>query len=375
MSKRDYYEVLGVDRKASDRDISRAYRNLAIKYHPDSNPGDDEATALFKEAAEAYEILSDKEKRALYDQYGHAGIEQGGAGAGFSDVEDIFDAFGDMFGGAFGDMFGGRRRRGPQKGGRIDVEVVLDLEEAARGVTKTLQFERAHRCSNCSGSGSNPGSSPDTCQRCGGRGQVVQSAGILRVQTTCQACAGQGAVITDPCRSCRGNGFINQPVTLEVNIPAGVDDGMQVRLANEGQPSPNGGPNGDCFCFISMRKHPLFEREGSDLYVQVPISYPQAALGATIEIPTLEGPDELEIPAGTQSGEVFRMNRKGMPDPRGGRVGNLLVRVYVEVPKTLSDVQKDLLRVLAAEEKTNVSPHRSSFMEKLKDYISPGKPE
>lgn len=375
MSKRDYYEVLGVGKKANDRDISRAYRSLAIKYHPDSNQGDEEAVAKFKEASEAYEVLSDAEKRRVYDQYGHAGIEQGGGGAGFSDVEDIFDAFGDMFGGAFGDMFSGRRRRGPRKGGRIDVEVELDLEEAARGVTKAVEFDRAEKCGSCEGRGSAPGSQTQTCERCGGHGQVVQSAGILRVQTTCQSCGGTGELITDPCKTCRGQCFIANKVNLDVAIPAGVDDGMQVRLTGEGQPSPDGGPQGDCYCYISLRKHPLFDRNGSELHVQVPISFTQAALGAKVEIPTLDGPDNLEVPAGTQSGEVFRIAAKGMPDPRNGRLGNLLVRVFVEVPKTLSAVQEEMLRALAAEEETNVSPHRESFKDKLGKFFKGDKSE
>ncbi len=371
MSKRDYYEVLGVERSASDRDISRAYRQLAIKYHPDSNQGDEEATTKFKEASEAYEVLSDAQKRSVYDQYGHAGIEQGGGGAGFSDVEDIFDAFGDMFGGAFGDMFGGGRgrRRGPRRGNRIDVEVVLDLEEAARGVKKTVEFDRAEKCGDCDGQGSAPGSKKQSCQRCGGRGQVVQSAGILRVQTTCQSCGGTGEIISDPCPACRGQCFVGKRVKLDVTIPAGVDDGMQVRLTGEGQPSPDGGPAGDCYCYISLRKHPLFERNGSELHVQVPITFTQAALGATVEIPTLDGPDELDVPAGTQSGEVFRINRKGMPDPRSGRFGSLLVRVFVEVPKSLSADQEDLLRKLAELEDANVTPHRESFKEKLGKFF------
>lgn len=373
MSKRDYYEVLGVGRKANDREISRAYRQLAVRYHPDSNPGDQEATEKFKEASEAYEVLSDTEKRAIYDQYGHAGIEQGAGGAGFSDVEDIFDAFGDMFGGAFGDMFGGRRRRGPRKGGRIAVEVVLDLEEAARGVTTTIEFDRAHKCEACAGSGSAPGSRPETCQRCGGRGQVLQSAGILRVQTTCQTCRGAGELITDPCKTCRGQCYVNKHVKLDVSIPAGVDDGTNVRVLGEGQPSPDGGSPGDCYCVISLRRHPLFERNGSDLHVQVPISFSQAALGTKLQIPTLDGPDYLDIPPGTQSGEVFRIPKKGMPDPRSGRVGSLLVRVFVEVPKTLSAVQEEMLRALAKEEECNVSPHRSSFLDKLGEYFKGGK--
>ena len=377
MSKRDYYEVLEVDRTASDRDIASAYRKLAIRYHPDSNPGDEEATRKFKEAAEAYEVLSDREKRSRYDQFGHAGVQgPGGAGPGYSDVEDIFDAFGDIFGGAFGDMFGGgRRRRGPRRGGRIDVKVVLDLEEAARGVKKTVEFDRHERCGTCGGSGSKPGSTEDQCQRCGGRGQVVQSAGILRVQTTCPSCGGKGRVITDPCDDCRGQGLTARRVKLDVTIPAGVDDGMQVRLTGEGQPSLSGGPPGDCYCFISLRPHPLFHREGSDLHVRVPITFSQAALGATVEIPTLEGPDELRIPAGTQSGDVFELSRKGMPDPHGGRAGNLMVYAIVEVPKKLTARQEELLRELAEEEHTHVSPHRLSFIEKLREYIAPSKSE
>jgi molecular chaperone DnaJ len=372
MSKRDYYEVLGVARDASPAQIATAFRKLAIRYHPDSNPGDDDATLKFKEAAEAYEVLSDAQKRSRYDQFGHAGVQSPGGGGGFGDVEDIFDAFGDMFGGAFGDMFG-RRRRGPRRGGRIDVEVVLDLEEAARGVKKSIQFDRAQLCDACRGSGSAPGSSEQSCQRCGGRGQVVQSAGILRVQTTCPSCGGKGRVIADPCVECRGQGMTARRVKLDVTIPAGVDNGMQVRLSGEGQPSPSGGPPGDCYCFISVRPHPLFERDGNNLHVQVPVTFTQAALGATIEIPTLEGPSEMELPPGTQSGDVFRQPRMGMPDPHGGRVGHLLVTVFVEVPKKLSPRQEELLRELAAEEHTDVSSHRHSFLEKLREYIAPTK--
>lgn len=374
MSKRDYYEVLGVGRKADEREISRAYRKLAIKYHPDSNPGDEKATESFKEAAEAYEVLSDAQKRSIYDQLGHAGLEGGGPSqAGFSDVDDIFDAFGDIFGGMFGG--GGRQRRNQvRKGSKIHVEVELDLEDAARGATKTIQFDRAAKCSRCDGSGSAPGSSTQSCPRCNGRGQVVQSAGILRMQTTCPTCAGQGELITEPCNSCQGQCFVAQPVTLEVTIPAGVDHGTRVRLPGEGQPSPNGGPPGDCYCIITMREHPLFQRHGPHLHVQVPISFSQAALGAKIEIPTLDGPDTVELPAGTQSGETFRLPRKGMPDGRGS-IGDLMITVYVEVPRTLSAVQEELLRSLAAEENSNVTPQRSTFLERVKDYIAPPKSE
>ncbi|MCA9171518.1 MAG: molecular chaperone DnaJ, partial [Planctomycetales bacterium] len=372
--KRDYYEVLGVNRDASERDIARAYRQMAIKYHPDSNPGDEEATELFKEAAEAYEVLGDAEKRARYDQYGHAGVQGPGAGGGFGDVEDIFDAFGDMFGGGiFGDIFGGRgrRRQRQHRGADIKCEVSLTLAEAARGVNRKVQFERSEPCGKCRGSGSRPGSTGETCRRCNGHGQVVQSAGILRVQTTCPTCHGSGQVITDPCDQCRGAGQVARKVELDVAIPAGVDDGMRVRLTGEGERSRDGGPPGDCYCFIRVLPHPLFKREGTHLYVEVPIAYTQAALGAEIEIPTLDGTDTLKIPPGTQAGEVFRMPRRGIPDPRNGLPGDLLVQTYVEVPKRLQPREEQLLRELAELENRHVAPKRKSFLDKLRDYLKP----
>lgn len=369
-SKRDYYEVLGVERTAADGEIASAYRSLAIKYHPDSHPDDEEATERFKEAAEAYEVLSDADKRARYDRYGHAGLEGTGGAPHYTNVEDIFEAFGDIFGGGlFGDMFGGRRRRGPRRGSDISCEVSLTLEEAARGVRKTVQFKRSKRCESCDATGMKPGTRPENCRRCGGTGHVVQSAGILRVQTTCPSCGGRGAVIADPCTDCRGRGYVADRVRLEVAIPPGVDTGMRVRLPGEGEPSPQGGPPGDCYCFVQIQEHPLFHRDGAHLLLEVPITYAQAALGATIEVPTLDGRDELEIPASTQPGAMFRLRRKGMPDPRGRGVGDLVVRVNIEVPKKISKRQEELLRQLAEEEKSNVSPHRKSFLEKLADYF------
>ena len=370
-TKRDYYEVLGVARTASDGDISRSYRKLAIKYHPDSNPDDEEATRLFKEAAEAYEILSDPQKRAAYDQYGHAAF-QGGAGGGGGGAYDVGDIFEDIFDNFFGG--GGRRRGGgrrTRRGADIKCQVTLTLNDAATGVNKTVQFERADSCNACRGSGSKPGSQGETCRRCQGQGQVVQSAGILRVQTTCPDCNGAGRIITDPCNQCRGKGQTAHRVELDVAIPAGVDDGMQVRLEGEGAPGPNGGPAGDCYCFIKIKAHPLFKRDGMDLFVEVPISYTQAALGAFLEIPTLDGPDKLTISPGTQSGQVFRLDKRGMPDPRTGRRGDLLVQTYVEVPKRINTQEEELLRQLAELENSNVSPKRSSFISKLKEYFSP----
>ena len=368
-SKRDYYEVLSVKRDASEKDISVAYRKLAVKYHPDSNRGDEDAVAKFKEAAEAYEVLSDPEKRARYDRFGHAGVEQ--VGQQFHDVEDIFEAFG----GIFGDLFGGPRRgsgqRRVRRGADIRCDVALELEEAARGVTKTVEFARSKACETCKTTGSKPGSTRAPCRRCGGHGQIVQSAGILRVQTTCPSCQGAGSMITDPCEACRGRGYVQERAKLDVTIPPGIDDGMRVRLAGYGEPSPDGGPAGDAYCFVSVRKHKLFQREGTHLILQMPITFSQAALGATIEVPTLDGPSEIKVPAGSQSGEVFRLRGRGMPDPRGGSPGDLHVQTHIEVPKKLTPRQEELLREMAELERANVSPQQKSFLERLKDYFNP----
>ena len=371
MSKRDYYEVLGVSRDSSEREIAKAYRKLAVKFHPDSNPGDDEASANFKEAAEAYEVLSDQDKRARYDRHGHAGVD--GSANQFGSAEDIFAAFGEIFGGGggmFGDLFGGRGGRRNRRGSDVRADVTLTLEEAARGVNKTLKFERRHNCGTCDGSGSRPGSEVAHCQQCGGRGQVLQSAGILRVQTTCPVCRGAGKIIVDPCNDCRGQGQVAKAVELDVEIPAGVDEGMRVRLAGEGESSPDGGPNGDCYAFISVRRHNLFHRDGSNLILQMPISYTQAALGAEIEVPTLEGPDNLKIARGTQSGEVFKLEGRGMPNPQGGRTGDLLVQTYIETPKKISADQEELLRKLAELEQIEVLPERKNFLRRLTEYFA-----
>lgn len=368
-SKRDYYEVLGVKRDASDKEIAAAYRKLAVKYHPDANPGDAEAVLNFKEAAEAYEVLSDGDKRARYDRFGHAASEQ--FGQHFHDVNDIFEAFGDIF----SEMFGGQRRGGGRRvrrGANLRCDVRIDLEEAARGVAKTVEFARSTACTTCKGTGSRPGSQKAQCRRCGGHGQIVQSAGILRVQTTCPTCQGAGSVITDPCEACRGRGYVQDRVKLDVQIPAGIDDGMQIRLAGYGEPSPDGGPPGDAFCFVAVKKHKLFQRDGTHLILQMPITYSQAALGATIEVPTLAGPHNLVIPPGSASGEVFRLRGRGMPDVRGGPPGDLHVQTFIEVPKRLTPKQEQLLRDLADVEQTEVSPHRKSFLERIRDYFAPG---
>lgn len=368
--KRCYYEVLGVSRSATDAEISEAYRKLALKYHPDRNPADEYAVARFKEAAEAFEVLSNPEKRARYDRYGHAGIEGIAGGAPhFRDVSDIFDAFGDMFGDFFGGLGGRRRRRRVHRGADVRCEVTLDLLEAARGATKVVRFQRHERCESCGGTGAKPGTHPESCPYCGGSGQVVQSTGIFSLQTTCPSCHGTGRIIRDACSECRGSGFVPKRVTRKVIIPAGVDDKTQLRLQGEGEPSPAGGPPGDCYCIITVTEHPLFERKWQHLICQVPISYSQAALGATIEVPTLDGPESFDIPAGTQTGEIFKLAGRGMPDPRYRGRGDLLVQVHIEVPKRLGGEHEETLRKLAEIENAQVTPKRKSFFEKLSDYF------
>jgi molecular chaperone DnaJ len=371
--KRDFYEVLGVARDATSKQIADAYRKLAMQYHPDRNPGDEEATRRFKEAAEAFEVLGDDEKRQRYDRFGEAGL---GGSPHFNDVGDIFSAFGDIFGDSvFGDFFGGARSGGrwqrARRGADVQCKVTLDLLEAYRGVTKTVEFTRHEECEQCGGNGARAGSKPERCTYCGGQGQVVQSSGIFRVQTTCPACRGGGKVVKDPCGACGGAGLVRRKVRREVNIPAGVDEETRLRLSGEGEAAPDGGPRGDCYCFIHVREHPLFHREGQHLLCQVPITYSQAALGATIEVPTLDGREEFTVPAGTQPGDVFRLRGRGMPSPRQRAAGDLVVQVQVEVPKQLSEKQEKLLRELAELEQTNVSPHRKSFFEKLRDYFTP----
>ncbi len=372
-NKRDYYEVLGVARSVSQDEIAKAYRKQALKYHPDSNQGNEDAVSKFKEAAEAYEVLSDAQKRTRYDNYGHAGVE-GTRSSGFHDVSDIFEAFGDVFGGTiFEDFFGrsnGRSR--VRRGADVRCDVTLDLEEAYKGVRKTVSLTRHVPCDSCSGSGAEKGSQPETCRRCQGRGQVVQSTGILRVQTACPICRGSGRTIANPCRDCDGHGLKPKETKLEVAIPAGVDDGMRVRLTGEGQPSPDGGPAGDAYCFVHVRQHSIFHREGSELILQLPITYSQAALGATLEVPTLDGRKPLEIASGTASGTVFRLRGLGMPDPHNRGRGDLLVHAVIEVPKKLNKRQTELLRELAELEHEHVTPERKGFMDRLRDYLGLG---
>ena len=369
MSKRDYYEVLGVARDASERDIAKAYRKLAVKFHPDSNPGDEEASRNFKEAAEAYEVLSDSDKRARFDRFGHAGFE--GQSSQFGGAEDIFAAFGEIFGGSFfGQGGGGGGRQRQRRGNDIRADVTLTLEEAARGVNRTIKFSRHEDCDTCHGTRSKPGAETPACQQCGGRGQVLQSAGILRLQTTCPVCQGLGKVIVEPCKTCRGHGKQEKPTEIEVAIQAGVDDGMRLRLPGDGEPGPNGGPRGDCYVYVNVEQHELFHRDGSNLVLQIPITYTQAVLGADIEVPTLGGKDRFTITKGTQSGDVFKLKELGVVDHRTGRKGDLLVQLFIETPKKVSKEQESLLRQLAELEEAEVLPERKNFLKSLTNYFA-----
>lgn len=368
-SRKDYYEVLGVSRDASDEDIKKAYRKLAMQYHPDRNVGDKEAEEKFKEAAEAYEILRDPDKRQRYDRYGHAGLEGMGGVPHFEDVQSVFDMFGNLFG--FGDVFGPQRGRPGRRGGR-DLEVAIDLElaEAASGISKTITIPREENCHECSGSGSRRGSQPAMCKRCHGHGVVLMNQGFFRLQQTCRACGGQGTVIVDPCPTCHGRGREVVQRTLEVAIPPGVDTGNRIRLGGEGEAGDPGGPRGDLYCLIRVKEHRFFQRDGSNLICQVPITFSQAALGAEIEIPTLSGPIKHELKRGVQSGDVVRIPNQGMPGLRSGRKGDLLVQLIVETPKQLTKRQEELFRELAEIEQKHVSPQRKSFLEKLREFFS-----
>ena len=373
-SKRDYYEVLGVSKNASADEIKRAYRKLAAANHPDRNPGDEEAVERFKEASEAYDVLSNPEKRQLYDQFGHQAFSRGGGGptAGFQDLEDIFGAFGGMFGDLFGGQFRTSNARGGSRGAQgasLRVSVQLELKEAALGCSRVVEVSRSELCETCQGSGAKPGSRPVKCDYCGGRGQVLQQQAFFRIQTTCPACRGAGDVVRDRCTDCGGSGRDTKKVRLEVRVPAGVDDGMRLCLRGEGEPGDRGGPRGDLYCELRVKEHPLFERQGADLHCKVPVSFTQAALGTSFEIPLLEGNYVLEIPAGTQPGEVLRIRGQGVHDLETKRKGDLQVEVQVEIPRKLTARQEELIREMAELERKNVSPHQKSFFEKIKDLF------
>jgi molecular chaperone DnaJ len=364
MSKRDYYEILGVEKSASDEQIKKAFRALAMKYHPDRNVGDDEAGAKFKEAQEAYAILSDAGKRDVYDRYGHAGLN------GMSGMPDMGRDFGDLFGDLLGEFFGGGRRRGPQQGDHLGVAVELELVEAYRGVTRTITIPRHETCPDCSGSGAKRGTRPATCKNCKGQGVTLINQGFFRIQQTCRACGGAGAVITDPCAGCHGRGRVQVNRTLDIPIPAGVFTGYRLAMRGEGQAGDAGAPRGDLIIEVRVRDHPLFQRDGDHVICQVPITFSQAALGGEIEVPTLEGRLSHKLKPGLQSGEAVRIAGKGMPNLRSGRRGDLHVVVLVETPRNLSKRQEELLRELAEHDHKHVSPQRKSFFDKVRELFA-----
>lgn len=380
MSKRDFYEVLGVKRDAAEADIKKAYRRLAMKHHPDRNPDDKKSEDQFKEAKEAYEVLTDAKKKAAYDQFGHAGVDAhaaggrggaGGGGAGF----DPNDVFGDIFGEAFGDIFSGGRRGGGQRvyrGADLRYGLGLTLEQAVAGDTVNINVRTLATCDVCHGSGAKAGSQPVTCTTCGGRGQVRMQQGFFTVQQTCPRCRGKGTIISDPCGNCHGQGRVEKEKTLSVKIPAGVDTGDRIRLSGEGEAGPNGGPTGDLYVEISVETHEIFSRDGADLACEVPVSFATATLGGEIEVPTLGGSVSLKIPAETQTGKVFRLRGKGVKPVRGGATGDLLCRVEVEVPVHLNKEQKELLKKFEASVKaggSKHSPRESSWLDSVKRFF------
>ncbi|WP_456324436.1 molecular chaperone DnaJ [Desulfonauticus submarinus] len=342
MSKRDYYEVLGVSRDASEEEIKRAYRKLAFKYHPDRNPDDPEAEAKFKEAAEAYEVLRDPQKRAQYDRFGHAGLGNGGGFGGFESTEDIFSTFSDIFAEFFG--FGSSSSSRARPGADLRYNLKISFRDAAKGTEVDLTIPKRDLCEVCGGTGAEPGSSVETCRHCGGRGQVYRSQGFFRVSMPCPVCNGRGKVIVNPCRKCRGRGIVNVNKKIKVRVPAGVDNGTRLRIRGEGEPGEFGGPPGDLYVVIYVEEDKVFKRQGQDIIVQVEVSFVQAALGSKIEVPTLDEPVEMEIPKGTQSGEVFKLRGLGLPSVNSSYRGDLLVEIIVKTPRHLTKRQVELLR-------------------------------
>ena len=370
--QRDYYQVLGVERSAAPDEIKKAYRKAVLKYHPDRNPDDKDAETKFKAAEEAYEVLSDPEKRQRYDRYGHAGLSGVGmhdfSGMGFDDILSMF-GFGDLFGGMGG--MGGRRR---SRGADLQTELEVSLEEVVTGVDRTLEFRRQDYCDACGGTGAARGSERQNCPTCGGYGQVEQSSGfgflLGRIITTCPACRGQGKVITKPCGSCGGNGLSAKQRIVNVKVPAGIQDGQVIRIRGEGEPGENGSARGDLHCYVRVRSHEFFERRNNDLLLSMPISFTQAALGAKLEVPTLRGRAALTVPPGTQPGQVFRLSGEGLPDLRSRRKGDQYVEVVVEIPNRLNREQEDLLRTFAQTEDKTVLPKSKGFLERLVGYIA-----
>lgn len=375
-AKRDYYEVLEVDKSASEADIKKAYRKLAKQYHPDVNPGDKVAEAKFKEINEAYEILSDPQKKSRYDQFGHAGTDPNGFGGfegGFGDFD--FGGIGDIFETFFGGSGFGRttKRRGPQKGADLKYVMEITFEEAAFGIEREITINRAEDCSSCGGSGSKPGTSATVCKSCNGTGQVQHKQNTPFGQfvnvKTCEVCQGEGKIITDPCPTCSGKGKVRKSVKMKVNVPAGIDDGQTISIRGEGESGSKGGPAGDLYISIRVKSHSLFQRQGNDVICDIPITFVQAALGTEMEVPTLDGKVKYTIPEGTQTGTVFRLKNKGIPFIRGNGRGDQYVKVNVEVPKRLNDQQKELLRQFSELSGDDVHEQRKGFFDKMKDAL------
>ncbi len=376
MSKRDYYEILGVNRDASDDEIKKAYRKLAMKYHPDRNPDNPKAEEHFKEAKEAYEILSDSGKRGAYDQYGHAGVDPqaGMGGAGGAGMGGFADAFGDIFGDIFGGGGGRGGRSNVYRGADLRYNLEISLEDAARGAETKIRIPTMEKCDTCNGTGAKPGTQPTTCTTCGGHGQVRMQQGFFSIQQTCPRCHGSGKMVQSPCGTCQGSGRVKQHKTLVVKIPSGVDEGDRIRLSGEGEDGVNGGPPGDLYVVIQIKAHGVFQRDHDDLHCEMPISFTVAALGGEIDIPTLDGHAKIKIPAETQSGKVFRLRGKGIKGVRSQHHGDLMCHVIVETPVSLTERQKELLREL---EDLNLAdgdrhnPRAKSWMDKVKAFFGP----
>ena len=369
MAKKDFYEILGVNRDASDDDIKKSYRKLAMKFHPDRNPDNPKSEAQFKEAKEAYEVLCDPQKRAAYDQYGHAGVDPS-MGAGAAGMGGFADAFGDIFGDIFG---GGRSRSNVYRGADLRYNLEVALEEAARGTETKIRIPTLEECATCHGSGAKPGTQPVKCTTCDGHGQVRMQQGFFSIQQTCPKCHGSGKIVQTPCAACRGAGRLKQHKTLSVKIPAGVDEGDRIRLSGEGEAGVNGGPAGDLYVVIHLKAHAVFQRDHNDLHCEMPISFTTAALGGDIEIPTLDGYAKIKIPSETQSGKVFRLRGKGIKGVRSSAHGDLMCHVVVETPVNLTARQRELLNELEtinAKDSGAHNPRAKSWMDKVKEYFA-----
>lgn len=375
--KRDYYEVMGVPKNASEEEVKKAYRKLAKEYHPDLNPGDPKAEARFKEVNEAYEVLSDKDKRARYDQFGHAGVDPNfGGGAGGSPFQgdfDFGDIFNSVFGGGFG--FGGRQANpnAPRRGSDAEASIAITFEEAAKGCRKTITYQRVEDCADCHGTGAKAGTSPASCANCGGTGQVRVNQrtpfGVVQTMRTCDKCKGKGKIIDDPCKSCGGSGKIRRQKTLEINVPAGVADDQLLRVSGQGNAGANGGPSGDLLVGIRVHPHPIFERRGNDIWCELPITFTQAALGAEVVVPTLDGDVSYQVHEGTQPGDVFKLKNKGIENLTGRGRGDQYVKVTIEVPKNLSKEQKEILQQFEVSSSEKNYQKRKSFREKLENLF------